>query len=274
MNFVISSENPPRIKRCKSLRLEKSVYGGRTFTMFEADSFHIMEYHAVLNHGGVTREVRPGDWMFTPKAMSCTIESLDTGHHQYYHFESGRKRGAAKFELPIFGHLEERFSQYWQDNARIISDYNIGLQNAEDRIADEGLLLLFKRMHRDFVSSEYSGVRRGSRRSDYAVEEIVSWLLADLARPLDVEALSEEFSLSTNYMNRCFRQRYGMPVSQFFMQHRLNHARELIEDTTLPFKSIAMATGFSDPHHFNKKVRSAFGKSPTQIRKEHLFDTR
>ena len=50
-------------------------------------------------------------------------------------------------------------------------------------------------------------------------------------------------------------------------QRRLQLARMLIDQTSLPMIDVASASGFSSLRRFNSSVRSAFGRSPTELRR-------
>lgn len=49
---------------------------------------------------------------------------------------------------------------------------------------------------------------------------------------------------------------------------RINHAKELIEATHLPFGEIGYLTGLDDPYYFSKVFKKYVGATPSQYYKE------
>ena len=88
-----------------------------------------------------------------------------------------------------------------------------------------------------------------------------------LGQPLCVADLAREFGVSHNHLTRTFRAATGQTVVDFIRVRRVEKARYLLENTTLPIKVIAAQTGLGDFHSFNKAFGRAFGRSPRSFRR-------
>lgn len=80
--------------------------------------------------------------------------------------------------------------------------------------------------------------------------------------------LRNKFDLSSNYLNRVFRQKTGMTIRRYWEIQRLKNIQKLIEDTDMPFSNIAQMLKFATPTQFSKYVKKHFSKTPTQMREQ------
>jgi len=64
----------------------------------------------------------------------------------------------------------------------------------------------------------------------------------------------------------------GQTFAERVLELRLQRARRMLSDPrhdTMRVSDIALACGFNDISHFNKRFRARFGCSPTQCRADH-----
>lgn len=92
------------------------------------------------------------------------------------------------------------------------------------------------------------------------------WLLADLTRQVDVDALAARVHLSRRTFLRRFREETGTSPMAWLTGARLDRARELLETTDLPVEHLGRHTGLGS----TATVRAAFhrhlGTSPREYR--------
>ncbi len=108
---------------------------------------------------------------------------------------------------------------------------------------------------------------RAGEAGEQGTAERVAWnIRTRLREPLRVADLAEEAGLSHNQLTRVFRKRYATTVVGYLQAQRMQAAVRMLEETRLPMKVIAVEVGLSDAQRFNKAVRAATGRSPTQVR--------
>lgn len=77
--------------------------------------------------------------------------------------------------------------------------------------------------------------------------------LADVAR---------ECGLSTSHFARSFKVSFGISTHQWLIQHRIEHAKELMAQTNLSLLEIAVQSGFNDQPAFTRMFQQIVGESP------------
>lgn len=82
--------------------------------------------------------------------------------------------------------------------------------------------------------------------------------------PLTPDEIAGVVRISTRQMERLFSKHLGLSPKRYYLQMRLDKARELLRQTTLSVTEICVACGFRSPSHFSKSYRAAFGVSPSQ----------
>lgn len=83
--------------------------------------------------------------------------------------------------------------------------------------------------------------------------------------PLSMEDLSTRVGYSRRNVERIFRKALGLPPARFYLDLRLDHARNLLSGTDLSLSEISAACGFSTRSHFSKAFTARFGTAPSRL---------
>jgi AraC-like DNA-binding protein/ligand-binding sensor protein len=73
--------------------------------------------------------------------------------------------------------------------------------------------------------------------------------------------------LSPNYFSTLFRKVTGYTFSTYLMKLRIQAARDLLKQTSIPIKKIVYQVGFEDYNYFNRTFKRFEGIPPAQYRK-------
>lgn len=74
--------------------------------------------------------------------------------------------------------------------------------------------------------------------------------------------------LSARHLRRLFEEEIGKTPKQIADLHRLDFARKLILETSIPFTQIAFTSGFTSIRRFNDAILKRFSKAPRDLRKK------
>ncbi len=93
-------------------------------------------------------------------------------------------------------------------------------------------------------------------------------LIGDGALDRDgVEALADRLGVTARHLRRLFVQHLGATPIDVALTRRVHFAKKLLDETTLPMAQVALAAGFGSLRRFNGKIRRAFSRTPTALRK-------
>jgi len=91
---------------------------------------------------------------------------------------------------------------------------------------------------------------------------VISDMEGNLEEPLSQTELAQRANLSTRQLERLFRKYLGATPTRYYLNLRLQRARQLLLQTTMSILSVALACGFVSASHFSKCYRECFGKTP------------
>lgn len=83
----------------------------------------------------------------------------------------------------------------------------------------------------------------------------------------DVEQLATRLGMGDRHLRRLFDKHLGAPPIAVAQTRRLQLAKQLLDETTLPAAHIAYASGFGSVRRFNDAMRKTYDRSPTAIRR-------
>jgi len=79
--------------------------------------------------------------------------------------------------------------------------------------------------------------------------------------------VARECALSVSHFARSFKETFGISTHQWLIRRRIEHAQELLRQTTTPIVDIAMQSGFGDQAAFTRTFRQVVGVSPGRWRR-------
>lgn len=85
---------------------------------------------------------------------------------------------------------------------------------------------------------------------------------------LDVDMLCEYVQYSRSYLSRLFNNELGITIPEYINQVRINHAKELFEQTLLSVQEVSASVGIIDSFYFSKTFKKLVGVSPNQYKKQ------
>lgn len=91
---------------------------------------------------------------------------------------------------------------------------------------------------------------------------VIGEMEENLEEPLSQKELASRASLSTRQLERLFRKYLSSTPTRYYLNLRLQRARQLLSQTSMSILSVALACGFVSASHFSKCYRECFGKTP------------
>ena len=87
-------------------------------------------------------------------------------------------------------------------------------------------------------------------------------MLARMTAPPSLTELADEIGLSLKKLKEGFKQLYGSTVYQFVLDHKMNHARQLLGTGSHNVNEVAIQLGYSNSSHFIEAFKKKFGTTP------------
>ena len=84
--------------------------------------------------------------------------------------------------------------------------------------------------------------------------------------PVSPAELAKSVGMSTRQLERLFRRYLNRSPKRYYMELRLEKARNLLLQTDMSVINVALACGFTSPSHFSKCYRAHFNRTPYRER--------
>ena len=83
---------------------------------------------------------------------------------------------------------------------------------------------------------------------------------------LTVEKVCAVGFISVSGLQRAFNMYFGTSPKQYLIKFRMSKAIELLSESSLSIKDIAMVCGFTDEKYFSRAFKKIYGYPPSQLR--------
>lgn len=141
----------------------------------------------------------------------------------------------------------------------IASDHGEDLANA---VADQ---LIYSSIRTDQDTQRLSiPTRIGVRHPK--LSRVIHMMEQAIEEPVSPASLAQEVGLSTRQLERLFRRYLDRSPKRYYMELRLQKARNLLMQTDMSVINVALACGFASPSHFSKCYRAHYGTTPYRER--------
>jgi len=98
------------------------------------------------------------------------------------------------------------------------------------------------------------------------IQSIADHILSDLRSDLSVETLAGRANMSTRNFSRVFLRDIGVTPADFVESARVDAARRLLQDSSMPLQRIADRCGFADLHSMRRVFQRSLGVGPSDYR--------
>lgn len=231
---ALNFRHSPTFRWLRNLAANNAVLGGISGGVF------------VLARAGLLKDQRVTlHWVYAP-AFSEEFPEANL-HRSLYEIDGKRMTcGGGMAPLDMLHALLAR--QHGEELAARVSDWFL---HTEVREGQKPQRLSFRAR----LGVNHAGLIRALEAMEDALEE-----------PLPRNELARIAAMSERHLDRLFLAQVGSPLSAYYLQLRLERARQLVLQSSLSLLEIAIACGFNRASTFSKSYRKLFGVPPSTDR--------
>ena len=131
-------------------------------------------------------------------------------------------------------------------------------QGHEYKLRCKGLLLVI--LHKLILEGN-------DEPSNKNVEQIKAYILQNYQKPITLETIADNLSLSPVYCGAIFKKYENCYISHYINKIRVNHSIMLMQKSNLNISEIAFQAGYNDNYYFSKVFKKLIGMTPSNYRK-------
>ncbi len=205
--------------------------------------------------------VEPGNLYLMPCSLPLKLEGIEPCTHGWIHFVSKQLQTIPMLGYPQSVPLEkpelirEKFYSVYR-KMKVCASFAdaVMLKNTVTE-----LLVPFLEKISDHLPDSILPV------SEFM--KVVDYIDLQLKRNIEVAELSGLLGMSRAEFSASFRKVFGVPPKQYISIRRLFHAKQLLMESPLPIKEIALRCGYRDEFFFHRIFKKYTGIPPARYRK-------
>ncbi len=101
------------------------------------------------------------------------------------------------------------------------------------------------------------------------LSQVIQIMENHIEEPISPSILAQDVGMSTRQLERLFRRYLNRSPKRYYMELRLQKARNLLMQTDMSVINVALACGFASPSHFSKCYRAHYDTTPYRERGSH-----
>ncbi|MGC1503682.1 MAG: GlxA family transcriptional regulator [Sulfitobacter sp.] len=101
------------------------------------------------------------------------------------------------------------------------------------------------------------------------LSQVIQMMENNIEEPISPSLLAKDVGMSTRQLERLFRRYLNRSPKRYYMELRLQKARNLLMQTDMSVINVALACGFASPSHFSKCYRAHYETTPYRERGSH-----
>ena len=98
------------------------------------------------------------------------------------------------------------------------------------------------------------------------LSQVIQIMEQNIEEPISPSLLAKDVGMSTRQLERLFRRYLNRSPKRYYMELRLQKARNLLMQTDMSVINVALACGFASPSHFSKCYRAHYQTTPYRER--------
>ncbi len=133
----------------------------------------------------------------------------------------------------------------------------------KDALADLSLKFLLMRI---IQTQNLAIAQEKILHSNHQLVGVIHFIQNNLTKIISVEDLAKEAGMSKSVFFAKFKKHLGQTPVEYILKERINHAKSLLQDTSLNITDICYQSGFNNMNYFIKQFKKLEGITPKQYR--------
>ncbi len=214
-----------------------------------------------------TGTVQTDDEIFYPKEGDAYFLHTGANHHYYSDKENPWKKIFINVSGSLLDSIIEGYnlknSCYFKEldvSKELYSIIDLARENKDD--STEEMICILNRI--------FFKMRRCVRDKNFTpdmAEKMKEYLRNNAASKFKMENLCEYISRSESQTIKIFKKAYGITPYAYFLDKKINLAKNMLLNTNLSVKQIAYNLNFADEYYFSNVFKNKVGVSPGKYRK-------
>lgn len=167
----------------------------------------------------------------------------------------------ALFSHTVLNFSEKQLNELDMLTDKILLEYNKNINPAKNKY----LQLLFANFL--YILTQAEQKVQPENTEGVKINNVIDFITRNYAEDLTLDFLAGKFFISKFELCRKIKAVTGLNFSAYLTLLRINHSRELLEESRLTINEISVLVGYHTPAYFSSAFKKTVGVSPNEYRK-------
>ncbi|MGF6207736.1 GlxA family transcriptional regulator [Pseudomonas frederiksbergensis] len=141
-------------------------------------------------------------------------------------------------------------------------------QDHGKKVAQDVAKVLLVVMKRQGGQAQFSPLLATVAPQETPITRVQNYVLEHLDEAFSIERMAGLANMSSRHFARLFAREVNMTPMEFLQSARIDHARQLLETSDAPLKTVAYKSGFGSVRHMRFLFSEKLGLTPAQYREQ------
>lgn len=250
--------------------------------IFDYELIYIEDGECILTYNGIDYKIEKGNFILLRPDVTHSFWNVEKDLSQpHIHFDITHTENSPIVTVSFKDtnaltdeerHLirDDLFADYPQTPLVFFSEKERILKNFYDIINMSDAAMLSRKAKliqiiEALISDNFTGLFNLKHSSRLIEEQVKDYIDAGQGSAAKLDDISKQFSYSKYYLDRRFKERYGLGIIAYRNEKRMQRAKELLK--TEAVSAVSEQLGFSSIYAFSRAFKSRFGFPPTDAKK-------
>lgn len=176
----------------------------------------------------------------------------------------------------FMGHISpyEDIEEGWQNILNYCKDYTIDLEALKSAFLDRRYLsndyIYAASQIMNSVATYLCASHMATLRNDSFLVQLDKYIDSHLKDDLSVDIICDQFKISRTKLYQIAEDNFGIGISEYIKNQRIQKAKKLLIQTDLPINIVADSVGITDYNYFSKMFKKSVGITPKEYRSNNI----
>lgn len=108
--------------------------------------------------------------------------------------------------------------------------------------------------------------------SNYLVNQLLLYINDHYTEEVTLTDASKELFVTPQHLSKIFKGEMGITFNKYLNNVRIDHAKDLLINTSTPIQEIAVKTGYHNLNNFYVQFKKITGETPSSFQKQSIFN--
>lgn len=205
---------------------------------------------------------------------SLDLQVVQQGMEPFFH--------AVKSDCIPYEFIQQLYVQIYSRLFTFLRDY--GIYNEDFMVKEKNVYQKFKQFYdieeieMDIVSAIHHAIqlvleKKKSNKYRSVIQKIQTLILQEIENPdMSLQYLADQVDLSVSFLSKVFKEETGENFIDYMIRVRIDRAKKLLEDCSLPIGRVCERVGYVNIHSFIRTFKKYTGFTPGAYREKLIAE--